>query len=74
MLYLHYCNSIKNMFSILRLFAGSIMKSLSNRVTNNEISGKFTHTPMHQELAVTLMDTPGFFYSFSLHSYAIVIV
>ena len=40
------------------------MKSVSYRVTNNEISGKFTHTPMHQDLAVTLMDTSGYFYNF----------
>ena len=46
---------------ISRLFAGSIKKSVSNRVTNNTISGKFTHTPKHQDFAVTLMDTPGYF-------------
>ena len=50
------------MFSILRLFAGNITKSLSNMVTNNEISGKFTYTPMHHDLAVTMMDTPEYFY------------
>ena len=44
-------NKIKNIFSILRLFAGSIMKSIS-RVANNELSGEFTHTPVHQDLAV----------------------
>ena len=54
------------MFSILRLFAGSITKSMSNRFKNNEISGKFTHTPIHQYLAVTLMDTSGYFFSFKL--------
>ena len=37
------------------------MKSMSNRVTNNEISGKFAQTPMHQDLTVTLKDTPGYF-------------
>ena len=37
------------------------MKSLNNRVTNNEISGKFAGTTVHQELAVTLMETPGYF-------------
>ena len=29
------------------------MKLLSNRVTNNKISGKFTHTSVHQDFAVT---------------------
>ena len=48
------------MVSILTLFAGNITKSLSNRVTNNEISRKSTHSPLHQDLAVPLMDTPGF--------------
>ena len=51
------------MFSILRLFAGSFTKSMSNRVTNNEISGKFTHTPMHRDFAITLMETPGYFFT-----------
>ena len=32
---------------------------------NNQNSWKFTHTPMYQDLAVTLMDTPGYF----LHLY-----
>ena len=39
---------------------------MRNWVTNIEISVKFTHTPMHQDLAVTLMDTPGFFTALSL--------
>ena len=37
------------------------MKLLNNRVTNNEISGKFAHTTVHQDFAVTLMDTPVYF-------------
>ena len=41
----------------------SIIKLMSNRVTNNEISGKFTHTPMYQDLALTLMDNPGYFFT-----------
>ena len=64
-----YCNytiaiKFKNMFSILRLFAGIIMKSMASRVTNNGISGKSTHTPMHQDLAETLMATSGHLYGF----------
>ena len=54
------------MFSILRIFAGIIVKSMNNRVTNNGISGKVTHTPMHQHVTETLMDTLGYFYSFKL--------
>ena len=61
-----YFNLIKIMFSILRLFAGSIMESISNRFTNNKFLGKFTCTLMHQDLAVTLMNTPGHFISFKL--------
>ena len=37
-----YFNLIKNMFPVVRLLAGNITKSMSNRVTNNEISEKFT--------------------------------
>ena len=37
------------------------MKLLSNRVTNNKTSGEFTHTTVHQNFAVTLMDPPGYF-------------
>ena len=32
---------------------------------NNQNSGKITYAPVHQDLAVTLMDTPGYF----LHLY-----
>ena len=39
----------------------NILKLLSNRVTNNKISGKFAHTTVHHDFAVTLMDTPGYF-------------
>ena len=48
------------MFSILRLFAGIIMKLMSNKVTNNGISGKFTHTQKHLDLAANLMNTSGY--------------
>ena len=37
------------------------MKLLSHRVRNNEISVKFAHTTIHQDFAVTLMNTPGYF-------------
>ena len=33
------------------------------------MSGMFTHIPLHQDLAVTLMDTPGYFLQLSLLSY-----
>ena len=49
------------MFSILRLFAGIIMKLMSNKVTINGISEKNTPTPKHQGLAATLMDTSEYF-------------
>ena len=49
------------MFSILRIFAEIIMKLMSNKVTNNGIYEKNTHTPKHQDCAATLMDTSGYF-------------
>ena len=49
------------MFSVLRLFVGKYHEILSNRVTNNKISGKFAHTTLHQNFAVNLMDTPGYY-------------
>ena len=59
------------MFSILRpiiiLFAGIITKLMSNKVTNTGISGKYTHTPMHQNLAA-LTDTSGYFIDFKLNT------
>ena len=49
------------MISILRLVAGIITKSISSRVTNIEISEKVTHTPVHWNLASSLMDTSQYF-------------
>ena len=48
------------MFFILRQFAGIVTKSMSNRVTNNGIPGKFTCTRVHQDLAATLIDMSGY--------------
>ena len=42
------------------------MKLMSNNVTNNGISGKFTHIPKHKDLAATLMDTSRYFNSVKL--------
>ena len=47
------------MFSILKLVERIIAKSMSNKVTNNGISRMFTHSPVHHDLAATLMDTSG---------------
>ena len=38
------------------------MQLLGNRIAKNEISRMFAHTTIHQNFAVTLMDTPGYFY------------
>ena len=54
-----------------------LLRSLQKYITNNrvialqniQISKKLIHTLMHQDLAVILMDTPGYFCYFYIFSY-----